>query len=323
MLGRWFGVAVIDTGAGSWYAVGSYTAAPQEPALSLNPALPGTAQQATVPACGCGCADRRRCYPSDTTDAQWAILEPLLPPPASQQPGGGRPERHHRRAIIDAIFYVVDNGVKWRAVPADFPPWRTVYGFVSRWCDDLTAMNLVDRLREQIRTAVDRAPTPSAGCVDAQSVPESAEATVSRATSGYDPHKRVNGRKRHITVDTLGLLIAVHVTAANIQDRDAARPVIYQAALHGVRHIWADHAYHGDLIIWAHDELDVTIEVVARPTGKGFQVQPRRWVVERTFAWLSRRRRCARDYERLPEHHETIVNWAAILQMSRRRAGLT
>ena len=288
--------------------------------MLLNPALAVPRQRPAPSACDCGCVQRRPTYPSDTTDAQWAILEPLLTPAAWTRATGGRPERHHRRAIVDAIFYLVDNGVKWRALPADFPPWRTVYGFLARWSDDLTAITLTDRLREQIRTHAGRRATPTAGSVDSQSVHECAEATVSRASSGYDPYKRVNGRKRHITVDTLGLLIAVHVTPANTQDRDGARPVIHEAALHGVRHVWADNAYHGDLITWADTDLDVTIEIVPRPTGKGFQVQPRRWVVERTFAWISRRRRCARDYERLPEHHETIVNWAAILHMTRRHA---
>ncbi|MEV4715565.1 IS5 family transposase [Micromonospora sp. NPDC049374] len=286
--------------------------------MTLNPAQRAAGQQPHA-VCGCGCATRPRRYPSDTTDAEWEVLEPLLAPPACRRRTGGRPEKHHRRAIIDAIFYLVDNGIKWRAMPADFPPWRTVYGFLTRWHDDLTALCLTNRLREQIRCAAGRTATPTAGCVDSQSVHECAEATVSRDTSGYDPHKRVNGRKRHIIVDTLGLLIAGHVTAANVQDRDGARPIVHQAALHGIAHIWADHGYHGDLITWAAD-LGVTIEIVPRPTGKGFQVLPRRWVVERTFAWLTRRRRCARDYERLPEHHETIIYWAAILQMTRRHA---
>ncbi|MFI7221570.1 IS5 family transposase [Micromonospora maritima] len=290
--------------------------------MTLNPARPSAGERPRA-VCTCGCSTRARRYPSDTTDAEWQVLEPLLSPPACDRPGGGRPEKHHRRAIIDAIFYLVDNGIKWRAMPTDFPPWRTVYGFLARWHDDLTALTLTDRLREHVRHAAGRTATPTAGCVDSQSVHECAEGTVSRDSSGYDPYKRVNGRKRHIVVDTLGLLIAVHVTAANVQDRDGARPVVHQAALHGVQHIWADNGYHGDLIRWATD-LDVSIEIVPRPTGgKGFQVLPRRWVVERTFAWLTRRRRCARDYERLPEHHETIIYWAAILQMARRHARTT
>lgn len=265
--------------------------------------------------CRCGCADRPRRYGSDTSDAQWRILAPLLPP----APRTGRPERYHRRAVVDAIFYLVDNGVRWRDLPADFPPWRTVYGFLARWCRDRSAARLVDGLRHRLRTAAGRHRHPTAGCVDAQSVRESADAVVPAASSGYDAFKRVNGRKRHIIVDTLGLLIGVHATPANTRDAVGARPVIGLAAAAGIRHVWADHAYHGALISWAAEQ-GVTVEVVARPRGQGFQVLPRRWVVERTFAWISRRRRCARDYERLPEHHETMVTWAAILQMSRRAA---
>ncbi|MEE6260800.1 IS5 family transposase, partial [Plantactinospora sonchi] len=257
-------------------------------------------------------------------DAQWEILAGLLPEPACRRPSGGRPERHHRRAIIDAIFYLVDNGVKWRALPVDFPPWATVYGFHARWSDNLTVIELTGRLRAALRVAHGRQPDPTAGCIDAQSVSETAEATVPKTTSGFDPHKRVNGRKRHILVDTLGLLIAVHVTAADTHDRDGASPLLHTAAAVGVRHLWADKAYRGDLVTRTRDNLGITIEIATEPSkGKGFQVVPRRWVVERTFAWISRRRRCARDYERLPDHHEAIVYWAAIIQMSRRQAHMT
>src|SRR5690348_14183064 len=121
--------------------------------MSLNPAPSGAEKSCPGVSCECGCAVRLRRYPTDTTDAQWAVLAPLLPTPACQRGSGGRPERHHRRAIIDAIFYLVDNGVKWRALPADFPPWRTVYGFVARWSDDLTTITLVDQLRTQLRIA--------------------------------------------------------------------------------------------------------------------------------------------------------------------------
>jgi transposase len=293
--------------------------------MSLNP-VPAldAAPPVAVSSCGCGCVDRPRRYPTDLTDAQWAVLAPLLPTPAWQSRGGGRPEKHDRRAILDAIFYLVDNGVKWRALPGDFPPWRTVYGFFARWSADLSTIELTDRLRATLRRAEKRHPTPSAGCIDAQSVAETAEGTVPVATSGFDPHKRVNGRKRHILVDTLGLLVAVVVTAANVQDRDAARPLLQEAALRGMRHIWADAGYHGDVLAWALAILTVTIEIVPRVAGvKGFQPLPRRWVVERTFAWITRRRRCARDYERLTDHHETAVHWAAILTMTRRLARRT
>jgi transposase len=289
--------------------------------MSLNPATTAQASPARESACTCGCVGRARRYPTDLTDAEWAVLEPRLPPQACDTPAGGRPERHDRRTMLNAVFYLVDNGIKWRAMPADFPPWRTVYGLLARWCADLTTADLVDKLRADLRTALGRAPTPSAGCVDAQSVHESAEGVVPAASSGYDFHKKVNGRKRHILVDTLGLLIAVCVTAANVQDRDAACDLVEYARLLGMEKIWADYAYHGDTLAKAATAAAITIDIVPRPRGgKGFQVLPRRWVVERTLAWISRRRRAARDYERLPDHHETVVHWAAIIQMTRHRA---
>jgi putative transposase len=293
--------------------------------VAAPPAAPPTDRPA---GCDCGCRTRARRYPTDTTDAQWSVLQRLLPTPACQQPAGGRPERHHRRAIIDAIFYVVDNGIKWRALPADFPPWRTVYGFLARWSDNLATIALTDRLRAELRTALGRNPQPSAGCVDSQSVAETAEATVPNRTSGFDPYKRINGRKRHILVDTLGLLVCVVVTAANVADQHAARALLRDATRHGIRHLWADKGYQVDKLITAAKHfLGITLHIVLRPTthtgrGHGFHTLPRRWVVERTFAWISRRRRCARDYERRTDHHETMVHWAAILTMTRRRARL-
>jgi putative transposase len=288
--------------------------------MSLNPAPPAQVDSTPTTGCDCGCFRRPRRYLTDTTDTQWAILADLLPTPASQQPTGGHPERHHRRAIIDAIFYLVDNGIKWRAMPTDFPPWRTVYGYFIRWSDTLATLNLVHTLRERLRVALGRNPTPTAGCIDAQSVPKSADATVETTTSGFDPHKRVNGRKRHVLVDTFGHLIDVHATPANTHDRDAATHLLHTAATHGITHIWADSAYRGTLVTTAKDTYNITIDIAPTPTSHGFTVVPRRWVVERSLAWYSRRRRCARDYERLPDHHETMVCWAAIIQMIRRYA---
>jgi putative transposase len=290
--------------------------------MSLNPAAGPGGKPSPGQSCACGCRTRVRRYPTDTTDAQWAVLEPLLPTPASHSRTGGRPERHHRRAVIDAIFYLVDNGVKWRALPADFPPWRTIYGLLTRWSDNLSTIAVTDRLRADLRTALGRNPQPTAGCIDSQSVHETAEATVENRTSGFDPHKRVNGRKRHISVDTLGLLLCVVATPANCQDQHAGRALIYDATRHGITHIWADKGYHVQAFTeGAQHVLGITIDIVHRnPTIPGLQILPRRWVVERTFAWISRRRRCARDHERRTDHHETMVHWAAILTMTRRRA---
>jgi transposase len=274
--------------------------------------------------CACGCLTRPRRYPTDLTDAQWAVLEPLLPVMLCLTEIGGRPELHFRRTMIDAMFYLVDNGIKWRAMPADFPPWRTVWGLHSRWKKDGVPAGIVDALRAVIRRAAGRHPEPSAGVVDAQSVHESAEGVVPAATSGFDSHKKVNGRKRHLLVDTLGLLIGVVVTAADAQDRAGAAVLLKRARARGRRRlalIWGDKAYNGDWRHWAQRELAVTVEVVEQAEGqKGFQVLPRRWVVERTHAWITRRRRCARDYERLPSHHAAMVEWAAIIQMTRRAA---
>jgi transposase len=291
--------------------------------MSLNPATSGPTKPARESCCTCGCVGRARRYPTDLSDAQWTVLSALLPPAACQSPGGGRPEKHDRRTMLNAVFYLVDNGIKWRALPADFPPWRTVYGLFARWCADLSIADLVDKLRADLRTALGRDPTPSAGCMDAQSVHESAEGVVPRASSGFDFYKKVNGRKRHILVDTLGLLVAVYVTAANVQDRDAACDLVEYARLLGMDKIWADNGYHGDALAQAAAAAAITIDIVPRPRGsKGFHVLPRRWVVERTLAWITRRRRAARDYERSPDHHETVVHWAAIIQMTRHRARL-
>jgi transposase len=293
---------------------------PASLALAATTPVTSTAAAPTVPrrVCGCGCLTRPRHYKSsDLTDAQWAIIAPLLPPP----PDHGRPEKHHRRAIIDAILYWVDQGIKWRGLPADYPPWRTVYGFLERWAAAGDTHGLVDDLRAAVRVNEGRDPFPTAGIIDAQSVHASAEGVVPAATSGFDAHKKVNGRKRHLIVDTLGLHVHVVITPADVADRDAARQVLSYAAHLGIRHVWADNGYNQrTLITWAKTTLGLTLEIVKRPSPaqKGFQLLHHRWVVERSNAWTSRRRRCARDYERTPQHHQTAVHWAAILHMTRR-----
>lgn len=294
--------------------------------MTLNPVPAAGATPARECACDCGCRERTPCYSSDVTDEQWAALEPLLPVMLCGTPLGGRPEKHWRRTMIDAMFYVVDNGCKWRNLPRDFPGWKTVHAMLARWKKDGTWADVVDRLRARVRAAEGRDPEPSAGVIDSQSVHESAEGVVPAATSGFDSWKKVNGRKRHLMTDTLGLLIAVVVSAASAQDRDGAVALLRRAARRGRRRlarIWADNGYHGDYREWSKRKLGITVDIVERPAdskGKGFQVLPRRWVVERTNAWISRRRRCARDYERLPEHHAAMVEIAAIVQMTRRLA---
>jgi putative transposase len=263
---------------------------------------------------------RPRRYPSDTTDAEWALLEPLLPPPASGHGRGGRPEAHHRRDIVDAIRYVAHNGCVWRALPCDFPPWRTVYGFYWRWNASGATTVLHDQLRTQVRLAAGRNPQPSAAIIDSQSV--RAADTVPRSSRGFDAAKKINGRKRHLAVDTLGLLLAIVVTAASVQDRDGARPLLWRlrVAQRHIRLVWADAAYAGRLVAWAMATLRLRVQLVRRRLAHAFEVLPRRWVIERTFAWLSRYRRTVRDYERLPEHHQAMVQWAMITIMTRRLA---
>lgn len=294
--------------------------------MTFNPVPAPAATPARECACTCGCRERTPCYPTDMTDEEWAALEPLLPAMLCDTPLGGRPEKHWRRTMIDAMFYIADNGCKWRALPRDYPPFKTVHDMFTRWKADGAWADVVDRLRGRVRVAEGREAEPSAGVIDSQSVHESAEGVVPAAASGFDAWKRVNGRKRHLMTDTLGLLIAVVVSAASAQDRDGAVALLRAAVRRRRRRlakVWADSAYHGAYQEWSKRELGIEVEVVGQDPekkGKGFQVLPRRWVVERTNAWVSRRRRCARDYERLPEHHAGMVQIAAIIQMNRRLA---
>jgi transposase len=262
---------------------------------------------------------RRRRYPSDTTASEWALLEPLLPTPACRTKRGGRPEAHPRREIVDAIRYIVDNGCKWRALPADFPPWRTVYGFFARWARVGVVAAIRDHLREQVRLRAGRCRAPVTAIVDSQSV--KAAETVSRSSRGYDAAKKINGRKRHLVVGTRGMPLMVMVTRADFPDRAVARDLLLRVRLlhPQLTLAWADSAYSGDLVDWSKRRLRLTLKIVNRPPGQsGFVVLARRWIVERTLSWVMRARRNCRDYERLPAHSEAHITWAAITVMSRR-----
>jgi transposase len=215
-------------------------------------------------------------------------------------------------------LYLDRAGCAWRYLPADFPPWQTVYGYFAAWRDDGTLHRLHDALRAQVRTAAGRNAEPTAAVVDSQSV--RAADTLPRACRGWDNAKKVNGRKRHIAVDTMGLLLAVVITAASVQERDGARPLLWnlRRARAKVLLIWADAGYAaGRLAAWA-TALAMTIEIVARRDRHTFEVLPRRWVVERTFAWISKHRRTVRDYEHLPASHEAMILWAMVALMTRR-----
>ena len=262
---------------------------------------------------------RERFYPSDMTDAEWEVLEPLLPVPACATAQGGHPERYCRREIVDALRYLVDQGCKWRGLPRDFAPWKRVYAYFVRWEKAQVSEQIVDELRRRVRVAAGRDPEPSAAIIDSQSV--RAAATVGRETRGWDNGKKVTGRKRHIAVDTLGLLICVFASPAHVQDRDAARVLL--GLLHlvcpKVTLVWADGGYAGQLVKTAKRYWSLTLQIVKRSdAAKGtFVLLPRRWVVERSFAHLANARRIVRDYERLEETHEAMVRWAAIRLMTR------
>ena len=255
------------------------------------------------------------------SDAEWQVIEPALPAPAWKAGKGGRPAGHCRRDVVDAIRYLVKEGIQWRAMPADFPPWQTIYDTLDGWQKRKATEKMHDELRRQCRIAAGRRPEPTAAVIDSQSV--KAAETVASGSRGYDAGKKVSGRKRHIAVDTIGLLLTVLVTAAGVQDRDGARPLLWnlRKAFPKIRLTWADGGYAGKLVTWAKCKLRLTLEIVKRPDDlHEFKVLPRRWVVERTLAWITRSRRNARDYERLPAHHETMVHWSVIIIMSRRLA---
>jgi transposase len=255
------------------------------------------------------------------TDAQWRVVEPLLPAPGNTGGRGGRPEKHPRRLMLDAIFSIVTGGIAWAALPHDFPPHKTVYGLFARWAKTGTWQRVHDALRDLVRVHDGRDPAPTAAIIDSQSV-RGAD-TVPARSRGYDAGKRVNGRKRHIATDTSGLLLAVVVTVAGLQDRDAAHRLLtaLRARFGTIVLVWADGGYAGRLIRWATHVLGFTVEIVKRTDDlTGFRVLPRRWVVERTFGWISKHRRCVRDYETRADHHEAVVHLAMIKLMSRRLA---
>jgi transposase len=265
--------------------------------------------------------DRVRSYDTDMTDAEWALVRELLPVPAWLEGRGGQPEGYCHRQILDAIRYLVDNGTKWRAIPVDFPPWDRVYAFFRRWRDKGLVQEFHDRLRARVRTRAGRDAEPSAGVIDSQSV--KADAVVGADSRGFDGAKLINGRKRHVVVDTLGLLLAVTVTAADTGDRIAAQGLLAQVAdaHHLLELVWADGGYTGSLIEHCFTALALVLAIIKRSDDqKGFVLLPKRWIVERFFAHLMRTRRLVRDFERRTSSAEAMVYWSMILLMTRRLA---
>lgn len=250
------------------------------------------------------------------------MIEPLLP--VRDQRKGGRPRKYGDRAVLDAIFYVLRAGCQWRMVPHDLVPWWVAYRWYRTWAADGTWDTVHDRLRAQVRVAAGRDPQPSAAVLDAQSI-KSSEGGEAR---GFDAGKKTTGRKRHLVVDTLGLLLVVMVTSASVQDRQGGRAILelLAARFPSVALVWADGGYankiDSGILGWAKEKLGLLVEIVKRSDNvKGFQVLPRRWVVERSFGWLIRNRRLARDYERLTATSEAMVKVAMIRLMATRLAG--
>jgi transposase len=261
-----------------------------------------------------------KAYSSNLTLDQWELLEPLIPVAKK----GGRPRVVDGWEVINAIFYVLTQGCTWRNLPGDFPNWQTVYTYFRNWRKDGTWISIHDQLRAWVRVDSERAVSPSEAIIDSQSIKSAA--MVNQAV-GYDAGKKIKGRKRFLTVDTLGLVLRVLVTAASLDERSGGKQVLQKVKQMGntvsrLNTIWADGGYNGNPFMqWVMDLCRWIVQVVLRPhERKGFVLLPKRWVVERTLGWLTGCRRLNKDYELLPQTSETLIYLAMIRIMVRRLA---
>lgn len=261
-------------------------------------------------------------YPTDLSDGQWALIEPLLPAPRSGPGLPGRPA-NDRRVIVNGILYVVKGGIQWRLLPREFGAWQTAYRYFNTWSAETVWQEVMEALNGLERRRQGRQAEPSAGCVDSQSIDAAMQPTDH---VGVDGHKQVRGRKRHVLTDTLGLILFVVVTAANVDDRRGLRALVNRWFMPGVsriRKLWVDAGYVGEAFwqwVWSIKATHkIDLEVVGRQ-GKGFQVVKKRWVVERTFGWFLGHRRNSKDYEVLPRNSEAMIHITMIAILLRRLA---